>query len=89
VKSIFGRLRSLVLLFIVAALCAATTGCALFKSPDKAFVTGVNAYAVDSGLLDEYDKYVDADPNLKPESKKIRHDSATGLRKIIKDAQAR
>jgi hypothetical protein len=42
-----------------------------------------------SGLLDEYDAYIEADPRIKPETKKIRHDTAAGLRKLVKDAQAK
>lgn len=88
-KRIFGGLRLLVLLFFVAPLVGATTGCALFCKPDAAFIAGVDAGANGSGLLDEYDAYVEADPKIKPETKKIRHDTAAGLRKLIKDIQAR
>ena len=88
-KRFSAGLRLVVLLFIAVALCATATGCALFHKPDAAFIAGVDAGVNQSGYLDEYEKYVDADPNLKPESKKIRHDTAAGLRKLIKDAQAR
>lgn len=85
-----GGLRLFGLVFIVALLCSATTGCALFHKPDAAFVAGMDAGLNQSKLLDEYEKYVDADPNFKdPDSKKIRHKTAADLRKLISDAQAK
>ena len=72
-------------LVVLAAL--GFSGCALFESPNKAFVAGVDAGVNSSGLLDEYDKYIDADPKLKDDSKKIRHQTAASLRKLIEDAK--
>jgi hypothetical protein len=63
------------------------TGCCLFSKSSESFVAGVDAGLNGSGLLDEYDKYVEADPKINPETKKIRHDTATGLRKLVKTAQ--
>lgn len=79
------------MLMIVCVLVAllSLSGCALFESPNTAFVTGVDAGLNGSGLLDEYDKYIDADPNLKSDSKKIRHQTAAQLRKLIADAQGK
>ena len=88
-RRFFVGLRLSLLVFFVALLCSATTGCALFHKPDAAFIAGVDAGVNQSGFLDEYEKYVDGDPKLKDESKKIRHDTAAQLRKLIKDAQAR
>jgi len=58
-------------------------GCCGSQSREAAFHDGVKQYAVGSGLLDEYEKYVDADPVLKPETKKIRKDTAKGFRALI------
>ena len=80
-------LRFLLALVFIAGLCPAMTGCALFQSPNKALVAGMDAGLNQSGLLAEYDKYVDADPKLKDGDKKIRHDTAAGLRKLVEDAK--
>lgn len=79
--------RLFFLTVVIAGLCPAIMGCVLFESPNKAFVTGVDAGLNSSGLLDEYDKYIDADPKLKDDSKKIRHETATKLRKLVEDAK--
>ena len=81
--------RLSVLVVFGLLLCSGPTGCALFHKPDAAFIAGVDAGVNGSGYLDEYEKYVDADTKLSADGKKIRHDTATGLRKLIKDAQAR
>lgn len=82
--------RLSLLVFFVVALCATTTGCGLFSKPDKAFIAGVDAGLNGSGLLDEYVKYVENDPNLKlPETKQIKKDTVAGLRKLIVDIKAR
>jgi hypothetical protein len=89
VKRVFGGLRWFGLVFVATLLCSGAMGCALFSSPNASFVAGMDAGLNQSGLLDEYDKYVEADASLKdPNSKKIRHDTATSLRKLLKDAQA-
>jgi hypothetical protein len=76
------------LLLVFCLALSSLTGCALFANPQAAFVTGVDAGLNGSGLLDEYDKYLDADPKLDAESKKLRHGTSAGLRKLVKDAQA-
>ena len=68
---------------ILVAVCL-VSGCG---SVNEAFLKGVDAYANDSGLLNEYDRYVDADPALAPETKKIRKDTAAGLRKLVAEAK--
>jgi len=89
-KRLVGGLRLSLLVIFVALLCSATTGCALFHKPDAAFIAGMDAGLNQSKLLDEYDAYIEADTKLTlPDSKKIRHDTAAGLRKLIKDAQAK
>lgn len=89
-RKFLGGLRWFGLVFVATLLCSGAMGCALFHKPDAAFVAGVDAGLNQSKLLDEYEKYVDADPNLKdPDSKKIRHKTAADLRKLISDAQAK
>lgn len=65
----------------ILALCA--VGCCGNASREAAFHDGVEQYAVKSGMLDEYEKYVDADPKIKDETKKIRKDTSKGLRALI------
>lgn len=84
-KSEFALLA--VMLVVFTLILTSLSGCALFQSPQAAFVTGVDAGLNTSGLLDEYDKYVEADGALKGDSKKIRHETAIKLRKLILDAQ--
>lgn len=79
--------RYFFLAVVMAGLCPAMMGCCIFESPNKAFVAGVDAGVNSSGLLDEYDKYLDADSKLKDDSKKIRHQTAASLRKLIEDAK--
>lgn len=62
---------------VLAALAAGGCRCA----SEEAFYRGVRGYA--DVILPEYEKYVDADPALKPETKKIRKDSAAGLRRLL------
>jgi hypothetical protein len=84
---IFRGLRWFGLVFVATLLCSGAMGCALFSSPNASFVAGVDAGLNQSGLLDEYDKYIDADTKLTADSKAIRHQTSAGLRKLVKDAQ--
>lgn len=68
------------LLFVLTVLCL-VAGC----SPDQAFVKGVEGYT--DVILPEYEKYVDNDSRLNANDKKIRKDSAKGLRALIKEAK--
>lgn len=68
---------------LAVTLAILTAGCCGVTSREKAFYDGVKDYTVDSGMLSEYEKYVDADPALKPETKKIRKDTSKGLRALI------
>ncbi len=89
-KRFSAGLRLSVLFLFAVLLCSAATGCALFHKPDAALIAGMDAGLNQSKLLDEYEAYVDADTKLVlPDSKKIRKDTAAGLRKLIKDAQAK
>lgn len=67
--------------FMIALAASGCRGGDLTR--EKAFHDGVKAYTVDSGMLKEYQQYVEADPALKPETKKIRKDTATGLVRLI------
>lgn len=68
---------------IVGILTLCAVGCCGVSSREAAFHDGVKQYTVSSGMLDEYDRYVDADPKLKDDSKKIRKDTSKGLRALI------
>jgi hypothetical protein len=75
---------------ILVVLCA-LSGCALFRSPDAAFVAGMDA-GLSAGqnnadLLGKYDAYVDADPKLTAETKKIEHRTAAELRALLEAAK--
>ena len=73
-------LSACVLVFVVAIL----TGCpAANLQRENAYHDGVKQYALESGLLEEYDKYIDADPSLKPNTKKIRKQTSAGFRALI------
>ncbi len=65
---------------ILALMCV---GCCGVASREAAYHDGVKQYALESGLLDEYDKYIDADPKLKDTTKKIRKQTSAGFRKLI------
>ena len=54
---------------------------------DQAFVDGVDKSAVKSGLLDEYEQYVENDPNLSDTTKVIRKNTAKELRDLIEKAK--
>lgn len=77
--------------FTLAVLLLATTGCGLFQGPNKAFVAGMDA-GLSAGqsngdLLNKYDAYVEADPKLTAETKKIEHRTAALLRQLLEDAK--
>lgn len=73
------------LLVVAFAALAMASGCG---SVNQAFVDGVEASAVKSGLLAEYDAYVDADPKIKdPETRRIRKQSSARLRGLIEEAR--
>lgn len=72
-------MRSLII--AVLALCA--VGCCGSASREAAYHDGVKQYTTSSGMLDEYEKYIDADPKLKDDTKKIRKDTSKGLRALI------
>lgn len=71
-------MRKIALAVLVLA-AAAVGGCRC--ASEAAFYKGVQGYA--DVILPEYEKYVDSDPGLKPDTKKIRKDSAAGLRRLL------
>lgn len=78
-------------LVLVLALVCALGGCALFKSPNASFVAGVDA-GLNGGpngadILNKYDRYVDADPTLTADTKKIEKATTAKLRKLVADAK--
>jgi hypothetical protein len=78
-------------LVLALVIVCALGGCALFRSPNAAFVAGVDA-GLNGGpsgadILNKYDKYVDADTTLTADTKKIEHATAAKLRKLIADAK--
>lgn len=72
---------------ILAALAAvALAGTACKAGPrERAFTEGVEALAVDSGLLKEYEGYVEKDPAIKEETKKLRKETSAKLKQLIDD----
>lgn len=73
---------------IVAILALCVTGCCGNLSREAAYHDGVKQYTLESGMTSEYEAYIEADPKLKPETKKIRKDTAAGLRKLIAQEEA-
>lgn len=73
-------MRRLILLLAAVVLLPAAT-----CMPDQQFVKGVDGYA--KVILPEYERYLDADPNLTDDDKAIRKDSANGLRALIEEAK--
>lgn len=71
-------------ILMAAAIALCVTGCCGNASREAAFHDGVNEYANKSGMLNEYDAYIDADPKLSPDTKKIRKGTSQGLRDLIK-----
>lgn len=66
---------------LVCALALALGACATAR--EKAFHDAVEQLTVKSGMLSQYQKYVDDDPKLKAESKKIRRETADRLRAVL------
>jgi len=73
--------------FLTAVVLALATGCCATGARESAYHDGVKQYAVESGLLDEYEKYIDADPVLKPQTKVIRKGTVKGFRALITEEE--
>lgn len=68
---------------IAAVLCLGLIGCC--GTREAAFLDGVDQLVNKSGMMTEYQKYIENDPNLQPESKKIRKDTAERLKALIEE----
>ncbi len=75
-------------ILISSVLALLMVGCCGTLSREAAYHDGVKQYTVESGMTAEYEAYIDADPKLKPETKKIRKDTAAGLKKLIATEEA-
>ena len=84
-------MKKLISLLVVAILVSPLTGCALFQSPNAAFVAGIdaglNAGPSNAAILDKYDRYIDADTTLTADTKRIEKTTTAKLRKLIADAK--
>ena len=84
-------MKKLCSLLVVAVLVVSLTGCALFSSPNAAFVAGIdaglNAGPANAAILDKYDRYIDADATLTADTKRIEKTTTARLRKLIADAK--
>lgn len=69
-------------MLVVTGAVIALVGCA---GLNKQFVAGIDGYA--QVILPEYRAYVDKDTSLSPSTKKIRVESADGMRALIDEAQ--
>lgn len=65
-----------------AAAAVSLSACASNAARERAYVEAVEQYTERSGLLTEYEAYVEKDPALKPESKVIRKRTAEKLRQV-------
>lgn len=70
-------------ILIACSLALMCVGCCGVTSREVAYHDGVKQYALESGLLAEYDKYIDADPAIKASTKKIRKQTSAGFRALI------
>ena len=52
---------------------------------EAAFLDGADQLVNKSGMAAEYEKYIDADTKLQPETKKIRKDTAEKLKALIEE----
>ncbi len=73
-------------MLLLLALALPSVGCGA-SAREIAFLDGVKQYTVASGMVDEYEKYVDADPVLKPDTKTIRKNTVKGLRALIAEEE--
>jgi hypothetical protein len=64
-------------------LLASSIGCCGTLSRETAYHDGVKQYTVESGMLTEYEAYIEADAKLKPETKVIRKNTSKGLRALL------
>lgn len=80
-------MRMFALAALALTLAASSIGCCGVSTREQAFHDGVKQYVLASGLVDEYDKYIDSDPKLKDDTKKLRKDTTKGLRALIAEEE--
>lgn len=73
-------MRSVLFILTAALLGAGLSACASNEPRERAYVELVREYTEKSGLLQEYEAYVEKDPSLKAETKAIRKRTAQKLR---------
>lgn len=76
-------IKKLMVLVVILVPALVLGGCC--SAREAAFADGVDQYANKSGLLAEYDRYVENDPNLSSDTKKIRKGTSEGLRMLIEE----
>jgi len=64
-------------------ICSSAWGCC--SAREVAFHDGVDQLVNKSGLATEYQKYIENDPALQPETKKIRKETAERLKLLIEE----
>ncbi len=87
-------------LLIAVVLSLSVVGCCKNLSREGAYHDGVKQYALESGLLEQHDAYIDADPRWvakdgddsetkarKERTKKIRKGTTAGFRKLIAEEE--
>lgn len=72
---------------ITCALLLACTGCCNTLSREAAYHDGVKNAVLESGLLDEYEAYLAADPVIKDRTKEIRKGTSTKFRELIAEEE--
>lgn len=76
-------------ILISGVLALFMVGCCGTLSRETAYHEGVKEFTLKSGLLDEYEAYVAADPKIiKEDTRKIRKGTAQDLRKLIATEEA-
>ncbi len=79
-------MRKSLIAFAIIAITACT-GCCSNLSREGAYHDGVKQLVIESGLLGEYEGYLEADASIKEGTKKIRKGTATELRALIAEEE--
>lgn len=77
-------MRKLLAACVLALMCS---GCLKTLQREVAYHDGVKQYTIKSGMLDEYEAYLEADPSLGETTKKIRKATPAGLRALIAEEE--
>ncbi len=75
-------MRKALIAFAVVVITTCS-GCRSNLSREGAYHDGVKQLVIESGLLDEYEGYLEADASIKEGTKKVRKGTATELRALI------